>query len=83
MYVRLPHEKHRLLRGLVAQWETSLSEAVERMVDQTLYQCVPRYVAPAWLEEALESGLPIRRCCAVEGDTDWPADNVVRLASHR
>ena len=83
VYIRIPASKHRQLCELVAHWETSLSSAVERMIDQTLYQCVVEYEEPAWLADAVAAGLPILRCGAVDLEVDeMEANDVVRLAGH-
>lgn len=84
LYIRLSATKHRQLSQLVAYWETSLSAAVEQMIDQILYQCVEDFEPPAWLLVAVESGdLPIRRFGDTGHDADDRIDNVVNLPGRR
>jgi hypothetical protein len=82
LFARLPEAKHRALAALAAGWGVSLSTVVESLIDQVLFQCVPRYDAPEWLLDAVESGLLPIEPCADDESMDG-IDNVVRLAGPR
>lgn len=80
LYVRLDVTKHRLLSALVAGTGSTLSEVVEQMIDQLLFQASAEYEAPAWLLDAVASGeLPISR---YGEDDDEEESGVLNWAGH-
>lgn len=85
LYVRLERRSHRLLSVYCRANDLTLTDAVDGLVAQLLFQVSAEFEPPPWLLEAVESGaLPIRRCShlvPVEvDDEDGPCpDNLIRF----
>lgn len=69
LYTRLPPLKHRLLAEYALSSGKSVSNVIEAMVDQLLFQAVPGYQPPPWLLRAVRDGLLEIEPCEGQGGT--------------
>lgn len=84
LYVRLDCRSRRLLDAYCRANDFTLTDVVNGLVAQLLFQVSAEFEPPPWLLEAVASGLPLRRCSHLVatdgGQGDEPRfDNLIRF----